>query len=471
MERTRELHLKQSEHAGDTIVYIMSRDQRVQDNHALLAAQKKALDRQLPLVVIFDLLTNIPHRSHEHFIFMLDGLKGVQEKLASLNIPFIITCNTTDVSLDTTLKLLNPECIYFDFSPLQWSRNKAKSIAKRSDASIVIVDTHNIIPTWIASDKQEYAAHTFRRKVHKHLNTYLIEPEAVVRHPYTPPAVPSLHFEDTLACIDRYPRCGITISFPSGEDAARRHLTEFIESKLDTYALQRNNIANDYQSDLSPYLHFGQLSGLRVALEVLYATNTPPLLLQYPKMASPGDTPSLEDGMNVLLEELIVRKELADNFCFYAESYTDYSSIPQWAKNTLEDHRNDPREYVYTLEEFRNATTHDALWNAAQTELTTKGKMHGYMRMYWGKKILEWTETPEQAHSIAIELNDTYSIDGGDPNGYVGILWSIAGLHDRPWFNRPVYGAVRYMNSNGLSRKFNTEAYVERVTHSYGRTR
>jgi deoxyribodipyrimidine photo-lyase len=164
------------------------------------------------------------------------------------------------------------------------------------------------------------------------------------------------------------------------------------------------------------------------------------------------------------LEELIVRRELADNFCFYKQGYKTVDAFPNWAAESLNAHRADQREFIYSLEELEQARTHEELWNACQLKLVKHGKMHGYMRMYWAKKILEWTASPAQALEYAIYLNDRYSLDGRDPNGYVGILWSIGGVHDRPWFERPIYGTVRYMNANGAKRKFDTATYSETWT-------
>jgi deoxyribodipyrimidine photo-lyase len=169
------------------------------------------------------------------------------------------------------------------------------------------------------------------------------------------------------------------------------------------------------------------------------------------------------EAKEVFLEELVVRRELADNFCFYNPLYDSIKSFPQWAQNTLEKHRSDPRDYIYSLKELEQAETHDPLWNAAQQELVHYGKMHGYMRMYWAKKILEWTASPEEAMHHAIYLNDTYSLDGVDSNGYTGIAWSIGGVHDRAWRERPVFGTIRYMNYNGAKRKFNVDEYIEKI--------
>jgi deoxyribodipyrimidine photo-lyase len=162
------------------------------------------------------------------------------------------------------------------------------------------------------------------------------------------------------------------------------------------------------------------------------------------------------------LEELIVRKELSDNYCFFNTNYDSFNGFHDWAKETLNKHRKDKRGFVYSLAEFENTNTHEDLWNAAQRELITTGKMHGYIRMYWAKKILEWSKSPEEALRISLYLNDKYELDGRDPNGYVGCAWSIGGVHDRAWTERPVYGKIRYMNRNGAARKFDVDRYISR---------
>jgi deoxyribodipyrimidine photo-lyase len=230
----------------------------------------------------------------------------------------------------------------------------------------------------------------------------------------------------------------------SGERAAKRALDDFIKNKLPQYDTLRNDPSSDGQSNLSPYLHFGQISAQRVALEVL----------KYSISSS---------SKAAFLEELIIRKELSDNFCFYNQDYEKFEGFSAWAKKTLNEHRKDRRAYTYTLQQFEHAKTHDDLWNAAQMEMVKKGKMHGYMRMYWAKKILEWTESPEKALNVAIYLNDRYELDGRDPNGYVGIAWSIGGVHDRAWSERHIFGKIRYMSYNGCKAKFDVHKYIEYV--------
>lgn len=443
----------------------MSRDQRVADNHALLAAQEKALELKVGLVVVFNFFTPNGVRAYEHAAFMLAGLKEVASSLESLSIPFVMTHADFSTPLEQALKEIQPSALYFDFSPLKGPRTLAKHLAKSIGTSTYVVDTHNIIPVWVASDKQEYAAHTFRRKVHKYLETYVTTAAKITQHPHPAKDLPeSMTFDEAEQFIQTYPKRGIELRFTPGEKAAKKQLDTFIDQRLEKYALQRNNIAQDYQTGLSPYLHFGQLSSLRVALDVLSHTNEIPLLFNEARMASPGTIPSAADGMNALFEEMIVRKELSDNFCLYAKSYTNFEAVPNWAAATLEKHRDDMREFSYSADELEQGKTHDEIWNAAQYELAKTGKLHGYLRMYWAKKILEWSATPEEALATTIYLNDAYSIDGGDPNGYVGALWSIAGLHDRPWTERPIFGMVRYMNAAGMRRKFDVDAYINRVT-------
>jgi deoxyribodipyrimidine photo-lyase len=218
-------------------------------------------------------------------------------------------------------------------------------------------------------------------------------------------------------------------------------LTEFIKKKLDLYPVKRNDPNQDVTSHMSPYLHFGQISPLYIALRVIDSNSK---------------------GKEAYLEELIVRRELSHNYVFYNNKYDKYVSLPPWAKNTLNFHGRDKREYIYSLKDFEGAKTHDVYWNAAQKEMVLTGKMHGYMRMYWGKKILEWTKSPPEGFKIALYLNNKYELDGRDPNGYAGVAWCF-GKHDRAWSERRVFGKIRYMNAAGLKRKFNADKYVCKI--------
>jgi deoxyribodipyrimidine photo-lyase len=232
-----------------------------------------------------------------------------------------------------------------------------------------------------------------------------------------------------------------------GENKARKILDKFIQNKLNNYVKDRNDPNKDGSSNLSPYLHFGQIASQRVVLE---AVKIKPL----------------SNLKGTFYDEIIVRKELSDNFCFYCEDYENVKCFHPWARQTINKHQKDNREFLYSLTEFETAKTHDDLWNAAQLQMVKTGKMHGYLRMYWAKKILEWTESPEDAMQIAIHLNDKYELDGRDPNGYAGIAWSIGGVHDRAWKERNIFGKIRYMSYKGMKRKFNVQNYIEKYKNN-----
>ncbi len=435
--------------SGDCVLYIMSRDQRAHDNDALLKAQSFALKYKLPLAVVFCLMPKVGKRSREQYEWMLKGLHELEKELSTFNIPFMMLLGDPKATLLGMVHHTNPAAIFFDMNPLRGPRALQRAIAQAVTCPVLVVDTHNIVPVWRVSQKQEYAARTLRTKVQRLLPDYLAGPSRLKDHPHSWPGVVKT-MTDLLPTINdvvqSIPANGQKLAYVPGEKQAQKVLRTFIATKLNGYSVNRNDPSLEGQSNLSPYLHFGHISRLRVALEVEHA-------------ALQND--ALRPDADAFLEELIVRSALSDNYCYYNSSYDTLAGAPDWAQKTLVEHANDPREFTYSYEQFEGAQTHDKAWNAAQLQLVRTGKMHGYMRMYWAKKVLEWSQSPDQAIQILIRLNDFYSLDGGDPNGYVGILWSVAGLHDRPWFKRSVYGTIRYMNYNGLKRKFKIENYIE----------
>lgn len=477
---TRIKSLCQVESNGKCVLYVMSRDQRVADNHALLAAQKHALAKKLPLAVVFCLYTKTGYRTREHYNFMIDGLKQVENALKGYNIPLLVYIGEPYKQICDVVRETEPDAIYFDFNPLRGAQKLLVNLCRVQTCSIFVVDTHNVVPVWEASDKKEVGAYTLRPKLHKRLANFLVEPEQIIEHPHRWQGdVQNIkNFQKHIdQLLNQVPENKTTIFFETGERAATQQLEDFIDGSLKTYAVDRNDPSVGNQSDLSPYLHFGQLSALRVALrlqEEAQKLNKELYLLYSPKMPkSENAEHTTMHGINAIVEEMIVRKELADNFCYYDDNYDNLDSAPAWARASLNKHRDDPREYVYTLEQLEQAQTHDSAWNAAQRQLTQTGRMHGYMRMYWAKKVLEWSSSrlhnngthadgPEWAIEVLKYLNDYYSIDGGDPNGYAGILWSVGGVHDRPWQERDIFGKVRYMNYAGLKRKFNITAYEQK---------
>ncbi len=426
------------------MVYWMSRDQRVGDNWALLWAQQEALIHQKGLLVVFCMIANYPGATLRHYGFMRKGLEELQEKLNECNIGFRILEQSPETILPHFLDTIDAHLLVSDFDPLRIKQQWKKMLIASLNVPLYEVDTHNIVPAWIISNKKEYAAYTLRPKIKRVLDEYLTDIPAVQHHPFTwnSPSVevsePGRGESVTNQTTGEYPWV------QAGETAANLAALDFVQQRLKNYANTRNNPLLDGQSGLSPYLHFGQLSPQRLAW-----------------MVSRSDSPA--DTKETFLEELVVRRELADNFCYYESAYDRFAGFPDWARKTLDQHRNDKRAYVYSLAELENGITHEILWNACQQDLVQSGKLHGFLRMYWAKKILEWAPDPETALEYAITLNDRYSLDGRDPNGYTGIAWSLGGVHDRAWRERSVFGKIRYMNEAGCRRKFDVECYINTI--------
>jgi deoxyribodipyrimidine photo-lyase len=425
------------------VVYWMSRDQRVNDNWAMPFAQEQAMRTRSPLVVVFCLAPSFLQADPRNYDFMLKGLAEVSRDLSLFGIAFQLLEGIPGKVLPAFLEKVGAGFLVTDFDPLRIKRQWKEDVSKKVDIPCYEVDAHNIVPCRSASAKQEYGAYTIRPKLLRALPEYLTPFPKIRRHPFPLPAKFLFPGKD-LKRIDSSMSGKVGDKVP-GERAALRYLRSFLENRFDAYSENRNDPCRNGQSGLSPYLHFGQLSAQRVALEAIACSAS-------------------KQSRDAFLEELIIRRELSDNFCFYNEKYDSFEGFPEWARKTLNEHRNDVREYSYSLRQFEQAETHDDLWNASQKEMLVKGKMHGYMRMYWAKKILEWTGSPEEALRIAIYLNDTYSLDGRDSNGYAGIAWSIGGVHDRAWGNRPIFGKVRYMSYNGCRAKFDVKAYIEKVS-------
>ena len=433
--------LRKGAFSGESVLYWMSRDKRVDDNWALLAAQSVALNNKVPLIVCFQYLGHFPEANIRQYGFQLKGLLELKNKLESLNIEFILSQGRASEVIPRIIDEKVVGTIITDYSPLRVYKKRVSKVLNRTKIPFYQIDAHNIVPVWKASPKKEYAAYTIRKKIHDNLDQFLTDYPSLIKHPHG-----NIRKDDIL--YDNIVK-GLKIDFSvqevdwlvPGETAAKNKL-DLLHDSLAGYDERRNDPTKDALSNLSPYFHFGHISPQRVALDIKNSSLP-------------------EQDKNSFLEEMIVRRELSDNFCEYEPNYDYFEGFHDWAKKTLNEHRNDEREYLYPKEQFEHADTHDPLWNAAQNQMMNKGKMHGYMRMYWAKKILEWSPNPEEAMQVAIDLNDKYELDGRDPNGYAGIAWSIGGIHDRAWFERPVYGKIRYMNYNGCKSKFNVKRYIE----------
>ncbi len=442
-DKTRIHKLNEEQTGVGPVLYWMTRDQRAVDNWALLYAQEIAREQKAPLKVVFCLVPRFLDATMRQCEFMLKGLEEVELTLRKYNIPFYLVAGSPEQEIVRFIEKVGAGTVITDFSPLKIHRAWKEAVCKSIDVPFYEVDAHNIIPCRQASNKQEFGAYTIRPKILRKIDSYLIDFPRIEKHPFNKPGGESVNWEKARSTLKIDTGVGEVDWILPGEKAAGKMLMDFIDTRLTNYADHRNDPNKNTLSNLSPYLHFGQVSAQRIAFEV-------------------RKTRKKKQSRDSFLEELIVRRELSDNFCFYNEHYDSFEGFPAWAQKTLNEHRDDTRDRLYTVDDFEQARTHDPLWNAAQIEMATTGKMHGYMRMYWAKKMLEWTETPEEAQAVAIYLNDRYELDGRDPSGYAGIAWSIGGMHDRAWTERPVFGKIRYMNYNGCKRKFDVDAYLKK---------
>jgi deoxyribodipyrimidine photo-lyase len=450
------------EYAGGIVIYYMCRDIRAIDNDALLFAQELAKSKGAQLMVNYVIWNYEWEGATRRFYdWVIPSLEEVEKELRAHNIPLVITFEEHklfDTKKNPHTKNTDIGAIIIDQLPLRFMRKWKENFLKE-ETPLYEVDAHNCIPVWETSDKQEFAARTIRGKVHNKLSLFLEEHDKLSLHEENKksmsdyPAVDWKRVRDMIICDEKVNGTG---AFVPGTQEGVKTLDIFLKNKIATYDTDRNNFDIDGQSNLSPYITHGNVSRRRIILELLKKTGI--------KIEEAFDP--VQNGSNgklgsvaAFIEECVVRAELCENFCYYNSAYDKVEGFPSWAKETLNKARADRREYLYTLEEFKQAKTHDNIWNAAQLQMVNTGKMHGYMRMYWAKKILEWTSTPEEAMRVAVYLNDTYELDGRDPNGYVGCAWSIGGVHDRPWFGRPVFGAIRYMAKSGVEKRGDIKAY------------
>ena len=431
---------------GQYVLYWMQQSQREDRNHALEFAIQRANERGVRLLVCFGLMHDYPEANSRHYRFLLEGLKVTAEALAMRGICFVLQWGDPhQVAIDLAGDAVEVVC---DRGYLRHQKAWRRSLTDAVECPVWQVEADVVVPVEVASKKAEFAARTIRSKIHKQLDRFLID---LRRTPLTKDSL-NLRVEgEDISDVDKLMR-GLSFEpdvppvseeFPGGTKAALAKLRSFLKEDFQHYSEGRALVPEAHVSMMSPYLHFGQISPIRVALEA-------------------DSVDGLQQEKKDFLEELIVRRELAQNFVEYQRDYDSYQSLPDWAKETLGKHRDDEREHHYTAEELEFSKTHDDAWNAAMTEMRLRGYLHNRMRMYWGKKILEWTNTPEFAYQTALQLNNKYFLDGRDANSFANISW-VFGLHDRPFQERPIFGKVRYMNAEGLKRKFDVDAYIQQV--------
>lgn len=429
---------------GGTIVYWQYSEFRFRDNWAVNYGMDLARQYKLDFKIISVIRPNlIDYLGTSRLLeFLLGSINEVNQTAAEFGVEHRLIVGDPVGEVSQYLTKTKASAVLVDFNPLNYCQDWVTDLSSNVDIPVYEIDSRHSIPLWVTSEKQEHAAYTIRPKLKKLL------PEYIVEFPELEPVETQL---ESILDVEMY-RDQIKVdksvkptNLVPGHKAGMNQLNRFIKSGLEAYSQNKNDPSKEQTSNLSAYLHFGNISVNRVV-----------------QLVRKADVPEIDK--KTFIEELVIRRELASNFCYYNKKYKTIDSFADWAKKTLADHQDDPREYAYNLDEFENSLTDDPAWNAAQTQMVTTGKMHGYMRMYWAKKILEWTEAPKEAIKIAIYLNDKYQLDGRDANGYAGIAWSIGGVHDRAWSERGVFGKIRYMNFNGLKRKFDVQAYIDRYS-------
>lgn len=427
---------------GEYVLYWMHSAQRVKYNYSLNFAIKRSNDLKKPLLVLFIVTDSYPEANLRHYKFMLEGLYELKQEFEELNIRFmIIKGEIISEVIRIGKKAIE---IITDRSYLRIGRQWIEEIKSSIKKNFYELDSSLIVAVDESSDKEEYSAATIRRKISKliddnlfeisfmknEINRLEIKDKNEMNFKTVESFLAELNIDRTVSGVDK---------FIGSYSKAKERLEDFIENKLRRYESESNDPSKELNSYLSPYLHFGQISDIEIALRVKEI-----------------------DYSSAFLEQVIVRRALAFNFVYYNDFYDKYENMTySWALESLEKHKDDRREFIYDLEDLENIRTHDRYWNAAQNEMLKTGFMHNYMRMYWAKKIIEWSISPKKAYENILYLNNKYLLDGRDPNSYAGVAWCF-GKHDRAWKEREIFGKTRYMNANGLKRKFDIESYCKK---------
>ncbi len=432
---------------GRFVLYWMQASQRAEHNHALEYAIEVANDRGEPVVVLFVLIDDFPEGNARSYAFMLEGLAETAKALRDRGIPFVFKLNeivgtVLDVAKDASIVITDRGYLAFQ---RDWRRRVADDVGKR----FVQVEANAVVPLEVASTKLESAARTIRPKIQLHVQDYLhaLEPRTVETSGANVDLASDLDPTNVDVCLEAIqtdesvPRVS---RFIGGTSEGYRHLAHFLRTHLDGYDEHRNEPSKPATSMLSPYLHYGMISPVEAVRRV--------------KASAHGNSADASK----FIEELVVRRELANNFVSYEPDYGTWASIPDWAKTTLAEHAGDKRDATYTVQQLEAAETDDPYWNAAMREMLKSGYMHNHMRMYWGKQIVYWIPGGKEAFEIALYLNNKYFLDGRDANSYSNVSW-LFGVHDRPWPVQPGFGKVRSMKPSGLKRKFDPDAYVRWV--------
>ena len=435
---------------GRCVVYWMQRSQRGTDNPALNVAVNLANELGKPVVVFLAPVPFYPHANQRHYAFLRDGIADIAAELERRQIGFVLRAYP-DHKLLKFCDEVRPCIVIGDENPMREPESWRKRITDQIRVPLWTVDSDVIVPTKLLG-KEHFAARTIRPRINELLPQFLTAPgNPSARGAWRAPrGLAALSVEEDFTRAWKLdPSVSVISNKRAGSKEALKTLHDFVKHKLRNYPVQRNHPEVDGTSCLSPYLHFGHIGPHTVALAVQKA-----------------EAP--EAAKQAFLEQLIVRRELSVNFVRFKPSYDSMESLEPWAERSLAEHASDPRPVTYSDKQLEDAETHDPLWNAAQKQMVLTGWMHNYLRMYWAKKILEWSPSIAVAYRRAVWLNDRYELDGRDPNGYAGIAWAIVGKHDRAWFDRPIFGKIRYMSYGSTSKKFDSERYIAQIAELEG---
>lgn len=432
---------------GDYVLYWMASSQRTEWNHALEFAIQRANENQQPLHVCCVISPRLGIHSARQFQFVIEGLRHVATSLSRRDIAFSVhLADPEKTVLDLAAQASELVC---DRDYLREPVAMRSHVASNAACKVWQVETNVIVPVSEAAQDREYAARTIRSQITAAADDYVRDlSTTAVEKGARDYEIPSADLSNPTSLMDQYsfswevPPVGW---LSGGTSQAKAHLQRFIDQRLSHYT-ERKAVVEENVSYLSAYLHFGQISPLAVYQGI-------------------QECSADREAKEAFLEELLVRRELAVNFVHFEKEYDSLNSLPQWAYRSLMEHESDERPHHYTRSELEDAQTHDEAWNAMMIEMKDRGYLHNHLRMYWGKKIIHWTNTVGHAFRTAIELNNKYFLDGWDPNSYANVLW-LFGLHDRAHAEREVFGKVRYMSSGGLDRKVDVERFVERVTQA-----
>jgi deoxyribodipyrimidine photo-lyase len=431
---------------GRCVVYWMQRAMRTVDNLALDVAIEAGNLLGLPVVIYFQVIPNYPNANLRHYYFLQQGLRDVAEDAAARGVGFVV--RKSPDKLEAFLEEVEAAMVIGDENPCHEPERWRVALARKLRLPFWTVDADVVVPSRVFG-RSYVLLHHFRPHLKAELPKYLVAaPTVTPLYAFKPrKAISTVSLsEDITEGFTKLDRSiGPVDSFTGGTHAAIKRLIEFVNLELKDYDEKRNHPETRGTSRLSPYLHFGNIGPLTIARAVKKAV---------------AEGKASEAAGDRYLEQLIGWRDLAVLFVRHEPNYDNWECAAPWARKTLLEHAGDPRPHRYSLKQLERAETADELWNAAQREMVDTGWMHNYMRMYWGKKILEWAPDPATAFDWAVQLNDRYQLDGRDPNGYAGIAWAIVGRHDRPWFNRPVFGLVRPMTGKSIAKKFDARAYI-----------